>query len=191
VSAAPAASRPPIGAVLAGGAGSRLAGAKPTAMLGGRPLLRWVLAALTEVIDEVVVVAKAQTPLPTLPDSVPVWREPAEPVHPLAGIAWALEHAGGRAVLACPLDLPLLTPAGLAAVRDAPGAVAVADGQPLLGRFPFSALARLRAAIAAGDSARVTVTGLDPVIVPLPGAQLFNVNTPADLAAAEAMLADG
>jgi len=89
--------------VLAGGRGRRLGGAKPTAELGGRPLIAWPLAAAREAGLEAVVVAKAATPLPSDLD-VPVWTEPDEPVHPLAGLVHALERADGRAVVAVACD---------------------------------------------------------------------------------------
>ena len=46
----------PVGVVLAGGAGRRLGGAKPSARLGGRSLVAWVAGALGTVCGEVVVV---------------------------------------------------------------------------------------------------------------------------------------
>src|SRR5215210_7377438 len=98
----------PIGAVLAGGRSRRMGGSKATADLGGRPLLAWPLEALRAVLGDVVVVAKGSTELPPL--DVPVWVEPDEPMHPRAGIVHALERAHGRAVLACAVDLPLVTP---------------------------------------------------------------------------------
>ena len=69
-----------LGVVLAGGRGSRLGGAKPTAELAGRPLISYPLAALAEVGLEAVIVAKPDTDLPPL--DVDVLTEPAEPVHP-------------------------------------------------------------------------------------------------------------
>ena len=68
-----------IVAVLAGGRGSRLGGAKATALLAGEPLIAHVLRAAAGF--ETVVVAKRATPLPAV--DVPVWIEPDEPFHPL------------------------------------------------------------------------------------------------------------
>jgi molybdenum cofactor guanylyltransferase len=177
----------PLGVVLAGGAGRRLGGAKPATLLGGRPLAAWVAAALAEVVDEVAIVAKAATPLPELGPEIAIWHEPAEPVHPLAGIVWALERAGGRAVLACPVDVPFVTEASLRRLLDAPGEVAVAAGQPLLGRFGPAALGALQVAVADGRPARVAIGALGPAVVGVPEPELFNVNTPGDLTNAEGM----
>jgi molybdopterin-guanine dinucleotide biosynthesis protein A len=178
----------PIGVVLAGGAGSRLGGAKPGALLGGRPLAAWVAAALGEVVGEVAIVAKTATPLPGLGAGVAIWREPAEPMHPLAGIVWAIQSAGGRAVLTCPVDLPFVGPEVLRALLAGPDGLAVAAGQPLLGCFPASALSELEAAVLEGRPARDTIAALAPTVVAVSAEQLFNVNTPGDLATAEARL---
>jgi molybdenum cofactor guanylyltransferase len=176
-----------LGVVLAGGAGRRLGGAKPAALLRGRPLTAWVGESLAAVCGEVVVVAKAATPLPELGPGIAIWSEPAEPAHPLAGIVWALERAEGRAVLACPVDVPFVTEASLRRLLGAPGEVAVAEGQPLLGRFGPSALGTLQAAVADGWPARVAIGALGPAVVGVPEPELFNVNTPGDLATAEGM----
>lgn len=177
----------PLGAILAGGAARRMGGAKATALLGGRPLLAWAIEVLTAAgLADVVVVAKRATPLPERPGA-PVWLEPDEPQHPLTGVRHALEHAGGRAVLTLPVDLPLV-PADV--LRDlathAPQAVAVvvrAGGRlhPLVARFSAGAAARLPA------DGRVTdaVLALDPVIVDVGADGFENVNTPADLEAAQ------
>lgn len=179
----------PIGVVLAGGAGRRLGGAKATARLGDRTLVEYPLSALRGVVGEVVVVAKPDTPLPPLPD-VAVWREPASPRHPLRGMVEALARAGGRPVLVCAVDLPFVPVSVLRAVMAAPGEVAVVAGQPLVGRYGASAAPSLSAAVREGRAARAAVAALDPVVVQVADAArvLFNVNTAADLAAAERML---
>ena len=38
-----------------------------------------------------------------------VWIEPDRPADPLLGVIEALELAGGRAVLVCPVDYPFVT----------------------------------------------------------------------------------
>lgn len=192
--AAPAPRRP-LGVVLAGGAGSRLGGAKATAPLGGRPLVAYPLAALRAAGLEAVVVAKPDTALPgpeALGDAA-VWHEPAKPLHPLAGIAWALRRAGGRALVVCAVDMPFVDAAilGALAAGAEPGAVVLAADQPLLGHYPAWALTALERAVAGNASARAAVAQLRPVRlhVAAPQRTLFNVNTPEELAAAEAMLA--
>jgi molybdenum cofactor guanylyltransferase len=190
----PAAFVPPLGVVLAGGAGRRLGGCKPTADLLGRPLVAWPLQAMTAVLEEVVVVAKAGTALPA-DLAAPVWVEPDAPQHPITGLLHALGHADGRAILVCAVDLPCVTAATirrLAAAADDPSRPVLAvDGagrvQPLLARYPA---ATARAFAVAGRDARLsTVVGpLDPVLVTVPDDELLNVNDPADLQRAAARL---
>lgn len=184
----------PVGVVLAGGAGSRLGGGKPAAPLAGRPLIAWPLAALGAVLDEVAVVAKDDAELPELDAAVAIWREPAEPRHPLAGIVEALRRAGGRPVVVLACDLPLVTPGvvGRIATARAAGAAAVvaeAGGrvQPLCARYEPEALAAL---VDFDPHGRLVtqVLALAPARVEVEEGLLFNVNDPEDLAAAEALL---
>jgi molybdopterin-guanine dinucleotide biosynthesis protein A len=189
----------PIGVLLAGGRGRRLAGAKTTATLAGRPLIAYPLAALQAALADVAIVTKSGVGLPTL-DGVAIWTEPDAPHHPLVGIVHALQVAAGRAVLVCPADLPFVDAATLRmlADADADGAPAVvASGssssglQPLLGCYRPEAAPRLRAAAAGGTaSVRDVVRGLGPRVVEIADPDvLFNVNTPEDLAEAERRLA--
>jgi molybdenum cofactor guanylyltransferase len=190
-----------LGAVLAGGRGAHLGQPKPTAPLGGRALIEHPLEALRVAGLETVVVAKADTPLP--PIGVEVWHEDAEPLHPLLGLVTALERARGRAVLACACDLPFVTPALAAflAERDAPLAIPRAGGvlHPLLGRYTSALLPYLREALARAAPLQETVAALGAQVLdeadlaPFgdPERLLFNVNTPADLSRAEAILAEG
>jgi molybdopterin-guanine dinucleotide biosynthesis protein A len=180
--------------VLAGGAGRRLGGAKPARMLAGRPLAAYPAAALAELCSRVAMVAKRGEELPAL-ERVERWDEPAEPRHPLTGIVYALEHAG-EPVLVCAADMPFVTPEALrtlvAAGGSAPAVVAVARGvlQPVLGRYAPAALAGLRAAEPGAPLTR-TVEALDPMRVALPPALVRSVDTPDELAAAEAELSAG
>jgi molybdopterin-guanine dinucleotide biosynthesis protein A len=200
-------SQPPVGVVLAGGLGRRIGGAKATTELAGHPLIEYPLRALAAVLAEVRVVAKPDTALPQHlagpqarsgmpgPRGVEVWIEPAEPHHPLVGIAHALRMAGPRGVLVCAADMPFLTAEVLArlAYAEAGGAPAVvavgASGrsEPLLGRYEPAAAALLAdAALAACEPLRSVVARLGPRLVPVDAAVLFNVNTREDLARAEA-----
>ncbi|HVE67386.1 MAG TPA: molybdenum cofactor guanylyltransferase [Solirubrobacteraceae bacterium] len=184
----------PIGVLLAGGRAVRMGGDKAALPLAGRPLAAWPLAALRAALDDVVVVAKAATALPAL--DAEVWVEPDEPAHPRAGLVHALERAGGRAILACAVDLPLSAPPLVRrlAGADAGGAPAVdprAAGrlQPLLARYEPAALEPLRAA-PPGQALTATVAALHPHVVELDDdAPFFNVNTPADLEAATQRIA--
>jgi molybdopterin-guanine dinucleotide biosynthesis protein A len=176
-----------IGVLLAGGAGSRIGGAKPGRVLAGRALASYPAAALAQVCARVAIVAKPGTELPEL-SGVDVWDdEPPEPRHPLMGIVHALERAGGAAVLVCAADMPFVTPEALHALASAGGdAVAVADGviQPVLAVYTPAALPTLRAAERNEPLTR-TVERLDPVRVTLPPAVARSLDTPEELAAAE------
>jgi molybdopterin-guanine dinucleotide biosynthesis protein A len=159
------------------------------------------------------VVAKPGTALPAL-GTVALWTEPAEPFHPLVGLIRALEGAAGRAVLVCPLDLPFITAEtlrrlGWGPAEGAPALLAARDGivQPLLGRWEPVALAGLRSALGSGPGAgwgpepgagpdaggslpamRAVAERLGARLTEVAAGELENVNTPADLAVAQARL---
>ena len=191
-----ASSAAPIVAVLAGGRGSRLGGAKPGVPLGGRPLIAWPLAAAAAAGLDAVVVAKRSTPLPAL--AVPVWIEPDTPAHPLLGLVHALERAGERPVVAMGCDMPFLAPGLLAALAAHPGPVVVPRVQrglaPLPARYEESALPALRAALAREAPLRATLAALRPAALDAepfgdPERLVASVNDPEALAAAERALA--
>ena len=180
------------GAVLAGGAGRRFgAPSKPGASVGGRPLVSYPIAALAAVCERVAVVCKPDTALPEL-DGAERWDEPETPRHPIVGIIHALERAGGP-VLVCAADMPFVTPDAcrtlLASGGGSPAVVAVTGGilQPVLALYSPAALEVLRDAVE--DAALTeTVELLDPARVALPAAIVRSVNTPEELAEAEATL---
>src|SRR4051812_23567945 len=116
-----------VGAILAGGLGRRMGGGKPARLLHGRPLAAYPAAALAEVCERVAIVAKADSDVPAL-DGVERWDEPPEPRHPAAGIAYALERAGGP-LLVCGADMPFVTAAACRALVEAAPAVAFAGGR--------------------------------------------------------------
>ena len=174
-------------AVLAGGRGRRMGEPKALAELGGAPLIARPLAAAAAAGLEAVIVAKDDTSLPEV--GVPVWREPAEPVHPLLGIVTALERAG-RPVVAVACDMPFVPAALLARLAAGPEAAVTVDGrlEPFPARYEPAALPRLRAALEAGASVRATLAALDPATFVCDGALVASVNTPDELAAAEQAL---
>ena len=181
-----------IGALLAGGSGSRLGvGSKAAALIGGQPLAAYPALALGAVCERVAVVCKRDTQLPDLPGTER-WEEPDEPRHPLTGIVHALVTAGGP-VLVCAADMPFVTVDACRTLLQAAGAtpavVAAADGvlQPTFGLYAPAALDVLRAAPPDAPLTR-TVEALDPARVALPAALVRSVNTPEDLAEAEALL---
>jgi molybdopterin-guanine dinucleotide biosynthesis protein A len=183
-----------LGVVLAGGRGSRLGGAKPTAELAGRPLISYPLAALAGAGLEAVIVAKPHTDLPPL--DIDVLTEPAEPVHPLAGIVAALRQTG-RPLVVIGCDFPFVPAALLRALADAPEPLVIpapgGEAQPLVARWMPALLPALENALDREEPLRRTVAVLSPRLLdnadlaPFgdPARIFFNVNTPADLHRAE------
>jgi molybdenum cofactor guanylyltransferase len=190
-----------VGAILAGGMGERLGQPKPTAPLAGRALLEHPLAALQGAGLETAVVAKPDTLLPAI--DLTVWHEVSEPVHPMLGVVTALERGAGRPVLACACDLPFITAPLAAWMAELGVALAVprAGGRlhPLFGLYTAALLPPLREALERRSSLHEALAALDPLILGEeelarfgdPERLLFNVNTPSDLAQAEAMIARG
>jgi molybdopterin-guanine dinucleotide biosynthesis protein A len=188
-----------LGAVLAGGHGRRIGGEKALALLGGRPLISYPLAALAEAGLEPLVVAKDDSPLPPL--DCPVLREPALPRHPLCGVVAALRFAAGRPVLALGCDMPFLASGLLAWLAGLGGAVVPEAGgrmQPLLFRCEPAHLDTLETALREDRPMREAIAALGPRIVAEeelrrfgdPARLLFNVNSPSDLWEAERLLAE-
>jgi molybdopterin-guanine dinucleotide biosynthesis protein A len=180
-----------VGAILAGGLGRRLGGAKPTTELDGRPLLEHALAAVRAADLEPLVVAKPRTRLPPL--GCRVLREPEQPVHPACGIAAALREYGDRPLVAVACDMPFLDPGLLAWLAAAPEPLVLPELegrlQPFPGRYDASLLRPLEKALVDEEPLRTALARLNPRRVE--GEQLarfgpperlvFNVNTPADL----------
>ena len=186
----------PIGAILAGGAGLRIGGEKATVELHGKPLICYPLETVGEVLKSVAILAKVGTKLPPLA-GVTVWIEPERPSHPLVGITHALALSGGRPVLVCAADLPLVTPELVrrlvrADPGRAPAVLACAQGvlQPLLGCYQPRALELLAAAAREGTAPVLeTITAIHPVLVEADDPEeLFDVDTPDDLLQAAGML---
>ena len=187
-----------LAAVLAGGAGRRMGRPKADLRLGGRPLIEYPIAAMSEPTVEVVVVAKPDTPLPEL--DARVWLEPPSPRHPLCGIVTALRE-GSQPLLVCGCDMPFVTPelAGWLGSFTDPLVVPYAGGRfhPLLARYSPELLPALEEALAAERSLTAAVEELRPRRLAEdelrrfgdPERLLFNVNSPADLERAEEMLA--
>lgn len=185
-------------AILAGGAASRLGGRKATALLAGTTLAGHVAASARAAGLTPMVVAKAETMLDGI--EVETLLEPAEPQHPLVGVATALARLGDP-VVCCPCDLPLVPAALLAALASAPAEICVAahDGrlQPLLGRYEPSAAGRLLAAAQDGRAVTETVIAagareldLDGLGLEIdPSWALANVNDSLDLERLESHLA--
>jgi molybdopterin-guanine dinucleotide biosynthesis protein A len=187
----------PVGAVLAGGEGTRIAGSKAMVELGGRPLISYPLGAVIAAGLEPLVVAKLTTELPDL--DVPIVRERAPDAHPLHGVIAALELADGRPVVVVACDMPFVSRELLAWLGCAAGSVLPqvrGIAQPLLARYEAAASAPLAAALRDGRSVRAAVAALRPRLVDEgeltgfgdPLRLFFNVNDGRDLKRAAALL---
>ena len=187
------------GVVLAGGRGSRIGGQKAKVALAGRPLISYPLAAVEAAGLRPLVVAKRDTELPAL--HCPVIREEDEPSHPLCGLLAALEHARGPLVaVAC--DMPLLPPDLLAWLASRPEHLVAPSlagrPQPFPGRFDLALAPALRRALAAERSLRAAISSLSPRLLAEeelaafgePSRICLNVNSPADLRRAAALLGE-
>jgi molybdopterin-guanine dinucleotide biosynthesis protein A len=187
---------PAIGVILAGGRGLRMGGSKLGVVLHGRPLIDYPLAAVRAAVTDVAVIAKADVQLPHL-EGVMVWIEPDEPHNPLIGLVEALALAGGRPVLACPADMPFVSPSLLVQLSQtlpegAPAVLASSRGEamPLLGCFQPEAVELL------ADSARrpeadvaAAVAALHPRLLEVSDPiELFDIDSPEDLLIAAAMM---
>lgn len=203
-----------LGVLAAGGSGSRLSLGIPKALarLGGVTLLERALAILAPVCDGIVVTGRAGLDLPLPPAAAtpggapPVRRadDPAGTVGPLAGMVAGLESAAFERAIVLGVDLPFVEPAALEAFLDRlsghDAVVPVPGGfpQPLAAAYAPSAAAILAAALRAGERsptralAPLDVLRLDDDALARvaggPGS-FFNLNTPADLEAAERRLA--
>ncbi|MGN6664806.1 MAG: molybdenum cofactor guanylyltransferase [Solirubrobacterales bacterium] len=199
-----------LGALLAGGRGSRLGGGKAWVELGGRPLVSYPLAAIEAAgLDPVVCVKPTEFrgSFRSLSDrkeprnGVTVLEEPERPRHPLCGIVAVLRAGEGRPVVAVACDLPFVAPALLEFLAAAPEplVVPVVEGrpQPLLARYEASLLPELEAALEREEPLVRAVESLRPRLLNEaelarfgdPRRLLFNVNDPDDLREAETLLA--
>lgn len=143
----------------------------------------------------VVVVSRPGVPLPPL--DVPVVHDRPGPDCPLGALATGLAAVDAEDVLVLGCDLPFAGPvldALLASPRGA-CAAAVADGlaQPLCARYPRRrALAAAERLLGAGALAAAgLLDALGAARVEAGGDALLNVNTPADLDRARALLGSG
>lgn len=188
-----------VGVVLAGGAGSRLGGAKATAPLSGRPLLTHPVDAFRAAGMSAVVLAKPGHALGPLDCEVLI--EPAEPLHPLLGVTTALRELAPAPIVVCACDMPLVPAALLAhlAGLSEPLVVAAPGGrvQPLLARYEPTLAPALEDALGELAPLTATVAALGARLLGDRELSLFgdpqricvNVNTPAELALAERALA--
>jgi molybdopterin-guanine dinucleotide biosynthesis protein MobB len=191
-------------AVLVGGASSRMGEDKAMKLLGGKPLVSYVLDAMQPLSDDVFLVGK----------DAGGYRYAGLPVHgdrygsrsSLIGIYTALEAAREQYCLVAPCDMPFIAP-GLArlmaALPDGFDAV-VPEGpagrEPLFSLYSKSCLVPMANSIRRGrmklgellDEMRVRWVRRGEVeAVCDPARTFFNVNSPSDLILAQSMLDRG
>ena len=171
-----------LGVVLAGGQSRRFGSDKALARIDGATLMDRAVASLAGQCDAVVVAGRDQAPAPVLADA------PRAGLGPLGGLSAALNHAAAHGfdeVLSIPVDGMDLPDDLLGELRPAPAHCATA---PVIGLWPVAAGAPLAAMLAEsgarGPSMRAFADAVGARAVPL-SKKPFNINTPADLAAAQ------
>ena len=191
-----------LGVILGGGTARRMGGGdKGLLTLGGRTILSRVVERLAPQVGALALNANddprrfADVGLPVLADPVPDRPGPLAGV--LAGLIWA-EAQGARQIVTAAWDTPFL-PVDLVARLDAarseatPIVLAASGGHrhPTFGLWPVALKDALRRALDEGTRKIVVWTdaqGCASVDFAGDPDPFFNVNTPEDLAAAEAML---
>ena len=190
----------PFGLILMGGRATRMGGGdKGLLPLGDATILSHVLARLTPQVDRVALNANGDPArldhlnLPVLPDSLP--DHPGPLAGTLAGLDWAASR-GATHIVTAAADTPFLpcdlVPRLLLAGGTAGFALAASPGgrQPTFGLWPVTLRAPLRQALHDGLRKIVQFTrthGAGTAEFPDDTA-FFNVNTPHDLTAAQALL---
>ena len=191
-----------VGVILAGGLARRMGGGdKALRRVGGRTVMARLIERMTPQVTRLVLNANddparfTEWGLPIVPDSLPDHPGPLAGV--LAGLDWTAATCGAEWLVSVPGDAPFL-PADLVArlhqaraAADATFACAASGGwtHPVVGLWPVALRGELRAALLAGVRKIDAFTARHRTATaewPIEGADpFFNVNTPADLAAAE------
>jgi molybdenum cofactor guanylyltransferase len=191
------------GAILAGGMSRRLGRDKAALRLGGKPLALWVAEVLGAVVSEMWLVTNQ--PMAHLEFGLPLVTD-LEPFQgPLGGLVTAMFYARTPWVLAAAVDGPFLAPPLMAALAGeaAPGAAAAVVCRSARGLEPFPGLYAVRLLPRLQEFLQSdrrysrfveicrpkvlepeAVKRLDPQ-----GRSFQNLNTPEELAQAEAWLA--
>lgn len=186
-------------AILAGGVGSRIGGGKPERMLGGVSLIERAAEAAQRWTSDIVIAGRLPGQAPA--DARMIADAPGAE-GPIAGLAAALDHARRERhalLLTIPCDTPFL-PADLAdrlrnALAPELGASVAASGgvlHPSCALWRARSFDRLGPFLAAGRSSLrgfASEIGFSQVDWPTdPIDPFFNINSAADLAAAEEVI---
>ena len=190
----------PLGVLLAGGLATRMGGGdKGLVRLAGEPLLAHIVRRVRPQVAALALNANgdparfAEFGLPVLADTVPGHPGPLAGV--LAGMIWT-KAQGARQVFTVPTDAPFLPRDLVARLAAAAAPVAVATSgdwtHPTVALWSVELAATLESALRAGTRKVMdfqAAHGAVAVDWPMqPYDPFFNVNTPAEVAAAEAML---
>lgn len=190
----------PLGVLLAGGLATRMGGGdKGLVRLAGEPLLAHVIRRIGPLVASLALNANGDPArfagfgLPVLADTVPGHPGPLAGV--LAGMIWAKAQGAGQ-VLTVPTDAPFLPGDLVARLAAAAAPVAVATSgdwtHPTVALWSVDLAEALESALRAGTRKVMdfqAAHGAVAVDWPMqPYDPFFNVNTPAEVAAAEAML---
>lgn len=189
--------------LLAGGRGVRMGTDKAQLDFRGRPLLPQLAERLQGCTSRVLVVKREGQPLPVLPDGVDVVTDLLPALGPLGGLLTGLAAAPTPFVFLGACDLPLLDPALVRwlarhPARGADVILPIRDEHPEPTHALYAArcLGAIKRAVLSGElgmgswlgSVRVERVGEDQWrSVDPDGRSFVNVNTPEDLAAAEAL----
>ena len=165
-----------LGAVLTGGASTRMGRDKALVEVDGVPMAERVAAALRDA--GATAIARVGGASGDVVDAFPG-------EGPLGGLITALRWAGGDAVVTAPCDMPWIEASHVQALVDALGDhdVALAGDQHLFAAWNASALPKLEAADDAGERApKRALSNLRTAVVALPpGPWSADVDTPDDL----------
>jgi molybdopterin-guanine dinucleotide biosynthesis protein A len=197
---------PTLGLVLAGGLARRMGGGdKARITIGGASILRRVLACLTPQCSRIIINANgdlarfADTGLPVIADSVPDFAGPLAGV--LAGLDWAAQNVPAADwLVSVPGDCPflpkdLVTRLHEARVTSNVPLACAGSGEwrhPVVGLWPIQLREDLRHALVGEDLHKIELwTGRHGIAIAewaaVPFDPFFNVNTPKDVAQAEAI----
>lgn len=189
-------------AVQAGGRSKRMGQDKALLPLGGRPLIEHVLRQVEGLAGEVLITTNRPADFEYL--GVPLVSDRLPGAGALHGLLTALEAASGRQVLVVGCDMPFLSRPLLKHMleMDPGGRVVIprrnGEFEPLHAVYPRACREAVISSLDAGESRMISfLPSVDCLIVEQEvldrfdpeGRSFFNVNTPADLARAERMLA--
>lgn len=139
------------GVVLCGGQSSRMGRPKAWLPFGEEMMLSRVVRLLGEAVEPLVVVAAPDQPVPRLPPTVEILRDPLPNRGPLQGLAVGLEALRDRAdaafVSSC--DVPFLQPAFVRRLIQLLGDYAICVPEVGGYRHPLAAVYRIEAAVVA------------------------------------------